>query len=75
MTVGKSNRGRKPKGSRVPISAKVPTDLMPILKAEAADKGMPLTDYVALVLAEAHGQPAPSYLEKNKNQEALPIGA
>ena len=75
MSLNKGKRGRKPKGVRVPISGKIPADLKPILDGAAEEAGLPLTDYVALVLAEYHGQPAPSYLEKDKNQEALPMGA
>lgn len=76
MTVSKHTRGRKPKGDRVHLSGKIPTSLKPILEDAADEMGLPLTDYVAVVLAEYHGQPAPTYLKKNQEaQEALPIGA
>lgn len=72
-----STRGRKPKGNRVPISGKIPVTLKPILEDAADDMGLPLTDYVAIVLAEYHGQPEPTYVTKTEttDQEALPIGA
>ena len=77
MSIGKSGPGRKPKGDRVAISGKIPATLKPILEEAAGDLGLPLTDYVAIVLAEYHNQPAPTYLKKNEtnDQEALPIGA
>lgn len=70
-----SKRGRKPKGAREQISAKVPTEHKPLLELEAMKAGLPLCDYVAVVLAEAHGWPTPGYVNKGAGQEELPIGA
>jgi len=76
MSIGKSGPGRKPKGDRVSIGGKIPSSLKPILEDAADEMGLPLTDYLAVVLAEYHGQPAPTYLTtKQEAQEALPIGA
>lgn len=75
MTVGRDPRGRKPKGVREQITAKVPTDQKSIYENLAREAGLPLTDYIAVALAEHHGLPTPNYLSTNKDQEKLPISA
>lgn len=75
MTIGRDPRGRKPKGVREQITAKVPKDQKSIYEELARAAGLPLTDYIAVALAEHHGLPTPNYLSSNKDQEALPISA
>ena len=71
-----TKRGRKPKGQREAISAKVPTDHKPIYEEAADAAGIPLCDYVAVVMAKHHGLPAPTYLEVvDKRHPELPLGA
>lgn len=71
-----TKRGRKPKGQREQISAKVPSSHKPLLERAAAEHGMPLCDYVAVVLAEHHGLEIPSYLiPSDKEHPKLPISA
>ncbi len=71
-----SKRGRKPKGQRVQISAKVPTEHKPLLEQAALEAGMPLCDFVATVLAQSLGLSVPTYLEpNNKDHPELPISA
>lgn len=70
-----SKRGRKPKGRRIQISAKVPADQKPLLEEAARVAGMPLCDYVAVVLAKHHGYEMPTYLDSHRGQEELPLGA
>ncbi|WP_203338640.1 hypothetical protein [Nocardioides limicola] len=72
-----TNRGgRKPKGNRAAISCRVPSDQKPLFEEAARAAGMPLGDYVAVILAEHHGFPVPEYLlPRNKGQAELPIGA
>ena len=36
---------------------------------------MPLSDYLALVLARAHELDEPAYVHRNPNQQELPLGA
>lgn len=67
--------GPKPKGDRVPITARIPRDHHPRYEQQASDAGLPLCDYVALVMARAHGLPEPEYLSRTRKQEALPLGA
>ena len=70
-----AKRGRKPKGRRLPATVKFPEEHKHAYEQRAADLGIPLCDYVALVMAEHHGYEVPSYLDTHKGQEALPISA
>lgn len=69
------SRGRPRKGNRIQISIKVPADQKALLEDAARAEGLPLTDYVATLIAQAKGWPPPAWLERDKAQEALPIGA
>lgn len=62
--------GRRPKGDRYQITCRVPVDYQPVLEKAAADAGLAMSDYVAVVLAKHHDLSIPSY-----TQETLPIGA
>lgn len=73
---GRGRGGRKPKGNRAAISCRVPADQKPVLEEAARSAGMPLGDYVAVILARHHDLPIPNYLQPaTKGQEELPIGA
>lgn len=65
--------GRKPKGNRAAVSTKVPAEYKPILEAEAARRGMPMCDLMAVLAAEALGLPEPTYLDKNKDPGQMSI--
>lgn len=81
--------GPDPKGDREQFTARLPKDHLAIYRAAAARRGMPLTDYLAVKLAEAHELPEPAYvaaqLERQRNraeqtarrrgEETLPISA
>jgi hypothetical protein len=54
-----AQRGRKPKGDRTPTSVALPTAHLERYRLEAEQRGLPLTDYIAIKLAEAHGRPEP----------------
>lgn len=72
----KKRVGRKPKGDREAISCRVPSDHKPTYEDHAREAGMPLGDYVAVILAEHHGLPVPSYMRPaNAEQGTLPISA
>ena len=63
--------GPKPKGKRTAITSRYPDDHLALYKARAVAEGMPLGDYLARVLAEAHGLDEPSYLHRSSNQPVL----
>lgn len=54
-------RGKR-RGSRVPLAVKVPEDLKRALAAAAEESGLPLTDYVTLVLGRRLNMPDPDYI-------------
>ena len=64
--------GPKPKGL-AQITLRVPADHRPCYEAAARDAGLPLSDYIALVLAQAHELPEPAYLRRNRDQGELPL--
>jgi len=55
--------GPKPRGIREPISARVPVDHKRLYEELAERMGIPLTDYVALVMARAHKLGDPDYIK------------
>ncbi|RZK88261.1 MAG: hypothetical protein EOO66_18425 [Methylobacterium sp.] len=55
--------GPKPRGIRGPISARVPVDHKRLYEELAEHMGIPLTDYVALVMARAHDLGDPDYIK------------
>lgn len=75
MALEGPKRGRKPKGVREQIGVRVPVDQKAFYEQAARDAGLPLGDYVAIILAEHHQLDIPSYLTESKNQERLPISA
>lgn len=69
--------GRKPKGDRHPMLVRVPKEHHALYAAAAKQAGMPLGDFLAVVLAERFDLDVPSYVDrdKNRNQRELPISA
>lgn len=59
-----SRFGRPPKGGgdRAQLIARVPTGHAEHYREQAAQMGIPLSDYVALKLAEGAGLPVPAYI-------------
>jgi hypothetical protein len=82
-------RGRKPRGDRTSTSVALPTDHLALYRVEAKRLKMPLGDYFALKLAEAHELPEPEYIAaerervrkrdaaaaRRRQHEELPISA
>lgn len=66
--------GQPSKGDRAAHTVRTPRDHMNRYKAEAAARGLSVGDYLAVVLAEAHGLDAPAYLDRNRHQDALLTG-
>lgn len=75
MALERAKRGRKPKGVREQIGVRVPVEQKALYEEAARAAGLPLGDYVAIILAQHHDLDLPSYLLENKNQEQLPISA
>jgi len=69
--------GRKPKGDRSPMHVRIPRNHRVLYEQAAATAGLPLSDYVAIVLARAHELDEPDYVqrERNRHQVELPLGA
>lgn len=69
--------GRKPKGDRGQLTLRAPKDHLEFYRLRAAEHGIPITDYLAIVLAQATGLDRPDYLpaEPQLEQPKLAIGA
>lgn len=67
--------GRRPKGEREAMHVRVPKEHKRLYEQEAAEAGLCVADYVAIVLARAHKLEEPSYIHRGQEQEALPLGA
>ena len=69
--------GRRPKGNREALHVRVPKDHKRRYEQEAADAGLCVADYVALVLARAHRLEDPEYVHRGRdlNQAQLPLSA
>lgn len=61
--------GRKPKGQRAQILVRTPTAQRPVFDEAAKQANLPLGDYVAVVLAIAHGLPIPDYIEESQVEQ------
>src|SRR5659263_188951 len=67
--------GRKPKGDRSPMHVRIPRNHRVLYEQAAATAGLPLSDYVAIVLARAHELDEPDYVqrERDRHQVELPL--
>lgn len=74
---GTSRRGRRPKGGalRVPLIAKLPTSQARALVRDAESKGLPITDYLALLICERQGWDVPAYITDALSEAAADGGA
>lgn len=61
-------RGRKPRGDRTATSVALPSDHLALYRLEAERCGLPLGDYVAIKLAEAHKLPEPEYIAAERER-------
>lgn len=57
------------------MHVRVPRDHRAVYERAAAEAGIPLGDYVALMLARAHELAEPEYVHRNRDQVELPLGA
>jgi hypothetical protein len=57
------------------MHVRVPRTHHAIYERAAAEAGMPLGDYVALMLARAHELDEPEYVHRRRDQRELPLGA
>lgn len=69
-----SRVGRPPKGDREGLTVRFPRTHLDTYRAQAAAAGLPVGDYVALVLARSTGLDEPAYLTTNKDQPKLLAG-
>lgn len=67
-------RGPVPKGNREAFTGRYPAEHLDLYKARALAAGLPLGDYLATVLATAHGLDEPDYVHRNRNQPQLLTG-
>ncbi|MGL5824014.1 MAG: hypothetical protein ACRCYU_04135 [Nocardioides sp.] len=69
--------GQQPKGDRAAITVRVPRTHYQALAESARAEGLTLSDYLNLVISQAHGLDVPSYVHRasERAQEALPISA
>jgi hypothetical protein len=57
---GRRKPGPQPKGDRSQITLRLPTDHRELYVVAARTAGLPLSDYLTLVLARAHHLPVPA---------------
>lgn len=69
--------GTVPKGDRSAITVRVPRTHRGVYEQQAADVGLPLSDYIGLLLARVHQLEDPEYVHRRRdlNQVQLPLGA
>jgi hypothetical protein len=67
-----SRRGRPPKGNRVGTFVSLPVELREACLEMGQREGLPLTDVVTRLVAEALDRPAPAYCYPHRNEE-LPL--
>lgn len=67
--------GTPPKGDRSAITVRVPRTHRELYEQTASEEGLPLSDYIGLLLARAHGLDDPEYVHRNRAQAELPISA
>ncbi len=60
------------KGDRAPITVRVPPEHKTRYEAEASRLALPLSDYLALKLAELHGLTRPKWIRLADGQGVLP---
>lgn len=68
----KSRKGRVPKGERVGVLVRMPVELREECLAMCQREGLPLTDVVTRLVAEALGREAPAYCYPQATEE-LPL--
>lgn len=61
---GPGRKGPRPKGKRAQFSVMFPEDDLALYRKQAADKGIPVGDYIAAVCATAHGRDEPDYVHR-----------
>jgi len=69
----KPGPGRKSKGDRDLFVSRVPRDVANAVRREADRLDLSLSEYIANVLAKAHGYAAPT--RPDEKQETLPMSA
>jgi hypothetical protein len=67
--------GPRVKGDRTPMHVRVPRTHRAVYERLAKKAGLPLGDYVALRLAQAHDLDEPEYINRSRQQLELPLGA
>lgn len=72
-SVERRGRGRPRKGvNRGAAYVRAPQDHVAVYKREAQERGMPLSDYLARVLAAAHDLDEPDYLQDKGTHPTIP---
>ena len=66
--------GRPSKGDRDHIVTRPSRVVGDLVRQRADEAGLTISDYVASVLARAHGVPEADLLTRNRDQEVLPLG-
>ena len=66
--------GRPSKGDRDHIVTRPSRVVGDLVRQRADEAGLTISDYVASVLARAHGVPEADLLTRDRDQEVLPLG-
>jgi predicted HicB family RNase H-like nuclease len=71
MARRRGSGGRPSKGPRIAFTTRVPESLGDVISDAADDAGLSLNDYIAGVLAHAHGLPAPAHTDTRQEELQL----
>lgn len=74
---GSTRRGRRPKGGelRVPLIAKLPAHQAKALIRDAESRGLPITDFLALLICERQGWDVPTYITEALSETTAEVCA
>ncbi len=74
MEIRSGKPGRKPKGNRKPVSARLPAEVVDLADAIAEQEGLDRTAVLGRLLCERLGLAVPSYcLPSTSHQQELPL--
>jgi len=69
MAAARRRPGTPPKGDRSAITVRVPRSHRSVYEQAAAQQGLPLSDYIGVLLARAHELQDPDYVHRGHHED------